>query len=408
MRYFQREKLSSYVLFIALVLIWIPGTSVYMVLPLYFNDLGLSTANIGILMALGTLPGAFSALLGGWLSDRIGRKPVLLFGFFIYSSCFFLYFIPNFRFLALARFIAGASFYTTPSVATALIIDSFPSEKRGQAAGLYQSAVGIGGFTGPLIAGAILTATNYNIYFISCVITVLTGSILTLLFVKESLTKKTNLSKPKWKPNLKLNNFKESLKKIGKPLSLFYTSMFIRALGQSGIGALFSVFLQDRIIGMGITEISLLYSIPRPILTIISPLAGKLSDKIGRKKPLIVTILIASAIQLLYIRCNTFLSILIVRIAETVTRAFSGPTTTAYYVDLLTMSGQSGRLGAGLGAYNFLMHETSSLGTIYSGYIVDIFGFNQLFEIAAAMSFTSSLFLIGIPNINTEKALTSK
>ena len=126
MRYFHRENSSFYILFIALVLIWIPGTSVYMVLPLYFNDLGLSTANIGILMALGTLPGAFSALLGGWLSDRVGRKPVLLFGFFIYSSCFLLYFIPKFEFLALARFIAGASFYTTPSVATALIIDSFP------------------------------------------------------------------------------------------------------------------------------------------------------------------------------------------------------------------------------------------------------------------------------------------
>jgi MFS family permease len=393
----QSKRVSYYAFLLAIVLIWIPGMSVYMILPLYFTDLGFSTAQAGILMALGTLPGAFSALLGGWLSDRIGRKPVLLFGFFIYSSCFFLYVFRDFGFLALTRFIAGLSFYTTPGVATALLLDIFPPERKGQASGMYHSAQSIGGFVGPLIAGPIITAYSYEAYFLSCTISVFIGAVIVLLFVPESLTKKDRVAKSVFSSRPQLKGLGSSLRQTGRPLSILYFSMFLQSLGQSGIAPLLSIYIRQRVVGITLDEMSILYSVPNLLTSIISPFAGRLSDKIGRKKPLIASVLLASAVQLLYIPISNFTSVLAVKFAQTAVNAFTFPISRAFIADLLIASGGRSRLGAGLGVYEFISNETSTVGATYSGYVVDAYGFNSLFGIAGAMAFISSTVLTKVP-----------
>jgi DHA1 family tetracycline resistance protein-like MFS transporter len=95
---------------------------------------------------------AFSPILGG-LSDRFGRRPVLLFSLFGFGLDYILQgFAPSIGWLFLGRILAGitgASFTT----ATAYIADVSPPEKRAQNFGLVGAAFGVGFILGPAIGG---------------------------------------------------------------------------------------------------------------------------------------------------------------------------------------------------------------------------------------------------------------
>ncbi len=94
----------------------------------------------------------FSPILGG-LSDRFGRRPVLLISLFgLGLDYVFCAFAPTIAWLFVARFIAGicgASFTT----ASAYIADVSPPEKRAQNFGLVGAAFGLGFIVGPIIGG---------------------------------------------------------------------------------------------------------------------------------------------------------------------------------------------------------------------------------------------------------------
>jgi DHA1 family tetracycline resistance protein-like MFS transporter len=94
----------------------------------------------------------FSPVLGG-LSDRFGRRPVLLFSLFGFGLDYVLQgFAPNIEWLFIGRLLAGvtgASFTT----ATAYIADVSPPEKRAQNFGLVGAAFGVGFILGPAMGG---------------------------------------------------------------------------------------------------------------------------------------------------------------------------------------------------------------------------------------------------------------
>lgn len=376
------------------------SSTIYMVLPIYFKDSGLSASDIGLLIALGTLPGSFSAFIAGWLSDKIGRKPILILGLFLYSSCFLLfYFFKGFWFFAVARVIEGVSYYVIPPVATAIISDLFPPERRGQAMGLYQSAGSVGRVVGPLIAGALLaSSTSFSSYFLFCSLSVFIGAISATILVRETLPHET-VHQPGRRMGFR--GLRSSLSKMERPIVAFYTASFVQSLGRTGVAPLISVFLQERIVGIGWMEMSLLFSIPQVIPLVLSPIAGRLSDRIGRKMLLIGSIIGLSIVMILYVNCRTFNLALILRGAEAFFHSFTMTLSTAYIADLLTALGHQRRSGMGLGLHQFLTIETSTLGTIYGGYVVESFGFNTLFQIASILLVSGSLLLTRVPEPRT-------
>ncbi len=94
----------------------------------------------------------FSPILGG-LSDRFGRRPVLLFSLFGFGLDYILQgFAPSISWLFVGRMLAGvtgASFTT----ATAYIADISTPEKRAQNFGLIGAAFGVGFILGPAMGG---------------------------------------------------------------------------------------------------------------------------------------------------------------------------------------------------------------------------------------------------------------
>ena len=134
------------------------------VLPLYAERYGASEATVGILVAsYSAMQFVFAPILGK-LSDRIGRRPVLLVsligtsvGFLIMGLAprlALLGLAPTIAWLFAARIIDGISGGNI-STAQAYIADVTPPEERSKGMGLIGAAFGLGFVFGPLIGGVL-------------------------------------------------------------------------------------------------------------------------------------------------------------------------------------------------------------------------------------------------------------
>ena len=139
--------------------------------PLYLKfDLKMSVIDIGSLSALVTVGTAFGNIVGGWLSDRIGRLKVLGSAFvFGATGLFLIPFAYSFWTLVPLAGLAGMCFGFVYSVAPTLVSENFSSSIRGAAIGVYRTSFDIGGFLGPFVTATIATflGNKMAFYFVS-------------------------------------------------------------------------------------------------------------------------------------------------------------------------------------------------------------------------------------------------
>ncbi len=123
------------------------------VLPLYAERFGASPLVVGLLLGSYSAMQALFAPILGRLSDRVGRRPVLLVGVIGTSAGFLLMGLANSLWLLfVARVIDGATGGNV-STAQAYIADVTPPEHRSRGMGLIGAAFGLGFIFGPAIGG---------------------------------------------------------------------------------------------------------------------------------------------------------------------------------------------------------------------------------------------------------------
>lgn len=122
-------------------------------LPSYAASFHVSDTAIGILVASFSLMQFLLAPWWGRLSDRIGRRPVLLIGLAGSALSYLLFGLAGtFWLLLLSRVVAGGM-GATVNVAQAYLADVSPPDKRASAMGLVGAAFGLGFVVGPAIGG---------------------------------------------------------------------------------------------------------------------------------------------------------------------------------------------------------------------------------------------------------------
>jgi len=142
--------------FLIIIFIFTLGNSTDAFLLLRARQLGVPVALAPILWAL--LNGVKSVLNipGGVLSDRIGRRPILIAGWLAYAVVYFLFARATHAWEAWALFAGyGLYFGLTEGTQLALVADVAPPQRRGAAYGWYYLAIGIGALPASLAFGAI-------------------------------------------------------------------------------------------------------------------------------------------------------------------------------------------------------------------------------------------------------------
>ena len=142
--------------YLGVLLLFTLGNSTDAFLILRAGQLGVSTALIPILWAMLSLVKAVASTPGGILSDRVGRKPLIVAGWFLYAAVYFAFGRAGQSWQAWALFaVYGLYFGLTEGVEKALVADLVPPDRRGAAFGWYNLALGIGALPASLLFGFI-------------------------------------------------------------------------------------------------------------------------------------------------------------------------------------------------------------------------------------------------------------
>jgi MFS family permease len=122
-------------------------------LPLYAKQFGANAFVVGLLMMSYSLMQFFFAPMWGRLSDRIGRRPVLLISLTVSAIGYSIWgFADSLWMLFLSRIVAGFG-NANLAVAQAYVADVTPEDYRSQGMGMIGAAFGLGFTLGPAIAG---------------------------------------------------------------------------------------------------------------------------------------------------------------------------------------------------------------------------------------------------------------
>ena len=146
---------------------WLGAGAVLPLLPLYLRQHGASTALVGLTMSSFFLAGIVFQFPAGRLADKIGRRPVLVGGLFIYaaSSAAFLLPISTTWFLVL-RFIQGGAAGSVEVASLALVAATIPMARRGRAVSRIFSAQLGGTAIGPVL-GSIVGVHHMGFLFLT-------------------------------------------------------------------------------------------------------------------------------------------------------------------------------------------------------------------------------------------------
>jgi DHA1 family tetracycline resistance protein-like MFS transporter len=142
----------------------------------------------GVFGAVFALVQFFCSPIQGALSDRFGRRPILLVSIFGLGADYVLMALaPNLAWLFVGRLISGAT-AASFSTANAYIADITPPDKRAAAFGLLGTAFGIGFIAGPLLGG-VLGQFNPRWPFWGAAVLALVNGLYGLFVLPESLPK---------------------------------------------------------------------------------------------------------------------------------------------------------------------------------------------------------------------------
>jgi MFS transporter, DHA1 family, multidrug resistance protein len=268
------------------------------VLPLYIKHLGVhSTSSIaqlsGFAFGVTYLISAIFSPIWGHVADKVGRKPMILrasLGMALVIGC--MGFAPNVYVLIGLRLLEGV--ITGFSTAcTALIATQTDKEHAGYALGTLSTGSIAGSLLGPIIGGFIEENLGFQPVFFITGALLLIAFILTALFVKDSFVrqdKKANSIKKMW----------EGVPEKSLTIILLVT-FFILTLGLYSIEPIVTVYVTQLAKGTTTTNhvallAGLAFSASGLANIISAPRLGRLSDKIGAHKVILIALIVAGII----------------------------------------------------------------------------------------------------------------
>jgi MFS family permease len=253
-------------------------------LPHYADELDLSKTGAGILTAAypaGTFAGALPA---GWLAIRLGVKPTLLVGLGMLGTTSLVFaFANHIVLLDAARFVQGAGGACMWAAGMAWLVSAAPAERRGELIGAALSAAIVGVLLGPVLGGAATVLSPEAVF--SAV-----AAFAALLAVWA-------WSMPGVEPEPS-PGIAAMLRALRRPAVLAGFWLFtIPALFAGVIEVLVPLRMDE--LGATGAAIGAVFLVSAGVEGAISPLAGRVSDRVGRLGPIRVGLVSAGIVAVL-------------------------------------------------------------------------------------------------------------
>jgi DHA1 family multidrug resistance protein-like MFS transporter len=397
----MNNKRNLVILFITLVIMMMGFGIIIPILPDLVVRYGGSGMAMGILMAIFSAMQFLFSPMWGSLSDRFGRKPILMLGVFGNAiSMLALGLSTQLWMLFAARGLAGILSSATLPTAMAYISDSTDEKSRGGGMGVIGAAMGLGMILGPG-AGGMLSAISLHAPFYFAAGLSMLAVVAIWLFLPESLVAEKRETSLKLQ-GPQLNAMWESL--FG-PLAFLFIAAFMISFAMTNFEGIYAYYAKDRYsygpetIGYILTAIGVVSVIAQGALT------GIATRKFGEVNVIKVS-LIASVIGFLVMLLAKDLAAVIFTAAFFVlSNAMLRPAVSSL-ISQRTTQGQ----GIAMGLNNAYMSLGRVIGPLWAGAVIDINMFFPFITGAAVMmlGFIASLaYLKEVPSPEPRPAIES-
>ena len=364
------------------------------VLPLYIiKDLDLSRTILGAIEGSGEFVNYIFRIPSGYISDKIGKRKILIiigYGVSTISKPFFI-FVTSFLDTIIVRISdrIGKGIRTAPR--DALIADSIDQSISGKTFGIHRTLDQIGAIIGPLFAFLILELfQNIQYIFLLSIIPGIISLFILIYFVKDKLY--TNSKK-----GLTNITFFLNLQILFIENKTFVYIIIILGIFSLGAFNYSFVLLKSSDLGVEQSFIPIIYTIINITHSIIGIPSGILSDRIGKERVLIIGFLlfIISTIFMYFSDKNNIIYVisipliygLYVGISETIQRALISK-----YVS------QQNR-GTAFGFYGLIVGVCLLIGNITFGFLWDNYDINIALLYSISLSTLAIIFMFGFIKI---------
>jgi len=261
------------------VLSWAVTQPIY---PLYVLELGATTFELGILLSLSSLLQLVFRIPLTLLGERIGRVRMLLASLLVSSSAAALYALarspPHLFLLVIYQSVATCSYN---QIAMSIASDMAQTRRQGDIMGRYLTFLGLGMLLGPATCGALVTYLSYGQLFLLSAAFPLLGFALLALW-PPAAPRAARGGGGEARPGAL-----ESLRMIVSDRNVVLLSYCRAAFSTAHaiFAALFAVYAVQQL-GMNPSIVALLFTLRGLANTLARFPAGRLSDRIGRRRPM--------------------------------------------------------------------------------------------------------------------------
>jgi MFS family permease len=297
----RRLGLSPNIIFIGLIsfLTDVSSELIFTLMPLFLaNVVGAATVVIGLIEGVAESTASLIKIISGWLSDKLGNRKHLAFVGYALSTLSkpFMLFAVTWGPIMAIRFADRVGKGVRAAPRDALVGDSVDDDNRGKAYGFHKAMDTAGAALGLMLAAGIVFLTQRNVvdlrfdtYRWMIVIGIIPAflSLVFFIFIKE----------PPRKPDGACDATPTSAEKssLDKRFKVFVVLLFLFTLGNSSDAF---IVLRAQNLGNSVLLISIMLIMFNLVYALSSLPAGILSDRLGRKKVIIVGWIIYALVYL--------------------------------------------------------------------------------------------------------------
>ena len=335
------------------------------ILPFYVESMGATATDLGFLVAISPFIQLVASPLWGSVSDRRGRKPVLVVGLAGYGISMVLFGLSTELWMLFAARGVGAmlSAATMPTT-MAYIGDSTTEEERGGGMGALGAATGLGMVLGPAIGGLLGSESLSIPFFLTAAVCFVT-LLLVLLFLPESLPAGART----WpatgtRPASRLQDVRRVV--LG-PLGTLLFMAFLVSFGLTNFQGIFGYYALKKFgygteeVGWILTVVGLVAALTQGVLT------GPLTKRWGEAAVIKGTLLASAATFALLLAADNLLTVLVTTALFTLPNALLRPA-----VMSLTSKQTDAQQGMAMGLNNSFNSLGRVVGPVWAGFAFDL------------------------------------
>ena len=358
------NRRNLFILVFALLVVMLGFGMVIPIFPFLIDKLGASGSALGILVATAALTEFIFGPIWGSVSDRVGRKPILMIGLFGFALTTFLFGIATDIWMLLVfRAFSGILSSATITTTMAYIGDSTSEKSRGGGMGILGAVGGAGTVIGPGIGGLLAGGSLSTPFFVSALLALL-SLLLVAALLPESLPVEARTPKGQ---KIQLVRFNELWRALTGPIGLLLLVAFLATFGTSNFESVFGLYMLKKLdygpeqVGGILTLVGAIALIGRGLLT------GFVTSHWGEPTVIKTSLLVGAVGFILLLLANTYATVLLTTGIFTCSITFLRPS-----IHSLTSKRTTAGQGASMGLSNSFVSLGRVVGPIMAGIIFDI------------------------------------